>query len=306
MRKVVTLGLWLAAAGLATAQATPKVVATVNGEPIPRADLDAVLKLRPQALTPLTTGQIRQMNEQVLAMLIDEALLRQFVARNAPPAKPEQVEKQFASLLESLKAQNKTLAEFCRESQQTERQIRTGIETMIRWQSYAGAKLGEAELAKYYQENKDFFDKTTVRCSHIAYRVEVLAPAAEKANAEKKMRELRDQIVSGKLSFNEAALKFSHCPSAAKGGDLGFIFRKLMVEEPFAAAAFKLKPGEISDVVWTDFGVHIILVTDRRPGEGSDFAKIKDDVRDCYMEDLRSQILSELRRTAKVEVNLPD
>ncbi|MBX7104973.1 MAG: peptidylprolyl isomerase [Gemmataceae bacterium] len=306
MRFHIAFLAWIAAAGLAAAQFGPKPVAVVNGEPIPRSELDAVLKLRPQALTPLTAAQNRAIYEQVITMLVDEVLIRQFLVKNAPPANPAEVDKQFAGLLEGLKKQGRTLADFCKENQQTERQVRAGIENQLRWQAYAAAKITDAELKKYYAESKDFFDKTTVQCSHIVYRVPSDAPPVEKANAEKKMREMREQLVAGKITFAEAAQKYSHCPSATKGGNLGSIFRKMMVEEPFAAAAFKLKPGELSDIVWTDFGVHLILVTDRKPGEGSDFAKVREDVRDCCAEEMRMNLLAELKKAAKVEINLPD
>jgi len=78
-----------------------------------------------------------------------------------------------------------------------------------------------------------------------------------------------------------------------------------MVEEPFAKAAFALKVGEMSQVVTTDYGYHIILVTDRKASTPSDFEQVKDDVRDCLMEEIRQNTLLELRRTAKVEVKLP-
>lgn len=282
-----------------------KPVAVVNGEPITRAELDGVLKLRPSAVTPLTTAQNRQIAEQVLTALVEETLLRQFLAKSTPPVAPAEIDRQFESLQASLKSQNRTLADYCRETQQTEKQVRAGIESMQRWQSYLSKHLPEEELKKFYAENKEFFDRVTVRCSHIVYRVTGGASPAERANAAAKMRELRGQIVGGKLTFAEAAQKFSHCPSATKGGDLGYIARKWMVEEPFAKAAFALKPGEVSDVVVTDLGVHLILAVDRKPGDASDFAKIRDDVRECAAEELRQTVISELRKTAKIEVNLP-
>ena len=160
-------------------------------------------------------------------------------------------------------------------------------------------------MQKFYAENREFFDKVTVRCSHIVYRVGQEASPPERAHAAQKMAELRAQIVAGKLTFAEAANKFSHCPSATKGGDLGYITRKWMVEEPFAKAAFALKPNEISGVVTTDFGVHIIVAIDRKPGEPSDFARVKEDVRDSAGEELRQKVLTDLKKASKIEVNLP-
>src|SRR5262249_52909758 len=161
------------------------------------------------------------------------------------------------------------------------------------------------ELKKYFADNKDFFDKVTVRASHIVLRVAPDAPAEERQEARQKLAAMRQEIAANKVSFADAAAKHSHCPSAPKGGDLGYFTRKWMVEEPFAKAAFALKVGEVSDVVTTDYGYHLILVTDRKPGVAADFEQAKEDVRDCLLEEIRQGVLLDLRRTAKVEVKLP-
>jgi peptidyl-prolyl cis-trans isomerase C len=282
-----------------------KPVAVVNGEAIPRAEFDAVFKLRPQAVIPLAAALQRQIHEQIVAMLVDEVLLRQFLAKNAPPADPGAVEKQFTALVDSLKAQGKSLADYCKENQQTERQVKANIEAMQRWNAYTAKAVTDTAVQQYYAQNRDFFDKVTVRCSHIVLRVPAAAPPPERSEAERRLNELRAKITGGQMNFAEAAQQYSHCPTAPKGGDLGFIFRKWMVEEPFAKAAFALKVNEVSGIVATDFGLHLILVTERKPGEPSDFANVKDDVRDCCTEEMRLNLLTELRKAAKIEINLP-
>jgi peptidyl-prolyl cis-trans isomerase C len=281
-----------------------KPIAVVNGEAIPRAEFDAIRKLRPTAVTPQTAAQIKAENEQIVTFLIDEALFRQFLAKETTAAKSDEVKAQFTSLTESLKAQNKTLADYCKQTQQTEAQIRSNIDSIIRWTAYVSKKVTDAELQAYYQENKDFFDKVTVKCSHIVLRLAPDAPAAERAEAAAKLKELRQQIITGKTTFADAAQKFSQCPSAARGGNIGYVYRKWMVEEPFAKAAFAAKVNDITDVVSTDAGVHIIFVSDRKPAEPSDFNKIKDDVRDCCGEEMRQKLIGDLRKAAKIEVNL--
>ena len=91
---------------------------------------------------------------------------------------------------------------------------------------------------------------TEVRASHI-----LVATEAE-ANS------LREEIVNGK-NFADAAAEFSKCPSGAAGGDLGFFGRGMMVK-PFEDAAFELEVGELSRPVQTQFGWHLIEVTDKK------------------------------------------
>jgi peptidyl-prolyl cis-trans isomerase C len=297
--------LALAAILALAAQAPAQTAAVVNGEVIPMRELDAVLALRPPAVTPLTAAQRRQLREGVLQPLIDERLLRQFLAKNSAPAGAHEIANQMADLVAGLKAQGKTLADYCKDSQQTPAQVQANLELMLRWNSYMRSKATDAELRKYYADNKDFFDKTTVRASHIVIRLPTGSPASERAAARQKLTALRAEIVAGSVSFADAAMRHSECPSAPKGGDLGFFARKWMVEEPFAKAAFALKVNEISDVVTTDFGLHLIQVTDRKPGEGSQFERVQEEVRDCFLDEMRQTLIADLRAKAKIEIRLP-
>ncbi|KAM5558662.1 peptidyl-prolyl cis-trans isomerase Pin1 [Rosa sericea] len=74
------------------------------------------------------------------------------------------------------------------------------------------------------------------------------------------LKSLREDIVSGKFTFDNVATRFSDCSSAKRGGDLG-PFGRGQMQKPFEEATFSLKVGEISEIVDTDSGVHIILRT---------------------------------------------
>jgi peptidyl-prolyl cis-trans isomerase C len=292
-------------ASVASAQPS-KNAAAVNGEPIPMTEVEAALALRPKALMPLTATQQRQLNAEVLNLLIDERLMRQFLNKNAPPADPAEITKQLTSLAEAQKAEGKTLADFCRETRQTEAQLRVGIENLLRFNAYARQRATEDELKKYFEANKEFFQNVKVKVNHIILRVPLGAPDTERQAIRRKLTDIRGQIVAGTLTFADAAKKYSQCPSAPKGGELGQISRKWMVEEPFAKAAFALKVGETSDVVETDFGLHLIHVTERTAPKTVEFATCIEDVRDCYSEELRQSVIFDLRKTAKIEIFIRD
>jgi peptidyl-prolyl cis-trans isomerase C len=252
---------------------------------------------------PEDQRRARQM--EVLGLLIDHELMRQFLAKNAPAVAQADVSARLASMDAEMKKQNKSLQDFYRETSQTEAVLRADIAQEMQWEQYAKTHVAEADVQKYYKENKDFFDKILVRASHIVLRVPPNASEADKAKAKAQLMELRAQLVAGKVDFAEAAKKYSQCPSAGNGGDIGLFPRKFMVDEPFARAAFSMKVGDVSDVVQTSYGLHIIKVTERKPGEPSDYAKIKDDVREFCTEETRQSILSEQRRVAKIEITLP-
>jgi peptidyl-prolyl cis-trans isomerase C len=92
---------------------------------------------------------------------------------------------------------------------------------------------------------------TEVRASHILVKTR---PEAVK---------LRKEIINGDITFEDAAMEYSLCPSGQRGGDLGFFNRKQMVQQ-FADTAFDQKVGEISNPVGTQFGWHIIKTTAKR------------------------------------------
>jgi peptidyl-prolyl cis-trans isomerase C len=280
--------------------AAPKLAAVVRGEPILLSDVDAVLKSHPLPTEP-TALQRKQMQMETLGMMIDELLMRQFVRKNGPPIDPNQVNKHLADLTEELKKKGHTLQDFLRENNQTEAELRAEMQNMLQWAEYVKVNVHEPDVHRYYDENRDFFDKVTVRVSHIVIRVSPTAPVSERDTARAKLLALRQDIVASKIEFGEAAKKHSQCTSAPAGGDIGYIARRYMVEENLARTAFSLKVGEVSDVVQTDYGLHLVKVTDRKPGQPSEYAKIKDDVREIYIEELMHSIVAQERKRAETE-----
>src|SRR5207245_4069050 len=95
-------------------------------------------------------------------------------------------------------------------------------------------------------------------------------------------------------AFAELARQVSACPSKEKGGDLAWFRRVGNMVEPFAKAAFALKPFQMSDVVTTKFGYHLILVTERKPGAEAKFDEVKDVVKDVYGVRLRGDVRVQL------------
>jgi peptidyl-prolyl cis-trans isomerase C len=283
-----------------------KVMATVNGENITYAQLEPILTLAGPLPTSLPEKEQRELYREALSMLIDDTLLQQYLRKYVPPPSAAEVEKKMAELKAGLKGQKKTLADFCRESKQTEAQLRANLANVLQWAAYAAKAIKDVDVKKYYDTYRDFFDRVTVRASHIVRRVPPTASPSEQAAARTLLLDLRAQIVAGKLDFAAAAKSYSECPTARDGGDVGTFPRKFVVADSFARAAFALQPGQISDVVQTDYGLHLIKVTERKAGgPPSDFNKIKAEVREFYIEDMRQDILVQLRKEARIQLFLP-
>jgi peptidyl-prolyl cis-trans isomerase C len=282
-----------------------KTVASVNGEAITWGQLEPVFKQAGPLPGNMPEAERREVYREALGSLIDDLLVTQFIRKYTPPASAAEIEKQMGELVAGLKKQNKTLPDLCRESHQTVAEIREDIAHDLQWNAYVDKRVTEADLQKYYAGYRDFFDKTTVRASHIFIKTSATTTPQDKAAAVMKLQQVRAQIMAGKLDFAAAARANSMCPSAPNGGDIGTFPRKYVVDENFARVAFSMKPGEVSDVVESSFGLHVIKVTERKQGQASDYNKIKGEIREFYMEDLKQGLLNQMRKDAKIEIFLP-
>jgi peptidyl-prolyl cis-trans isomerase C len=139
--------------------------------------------------------------------------------------------------------------------------------------------LTEKDYEAYYNEHKkEFENPEMVRARHILVAVKPNATEEEKKAALKKAEEILDKAKKGE-DFAKLASEYSDDPgSKAKGGDLGFFTQGSMVGK-FEQTAFTLKPGEISPVVETEFGYHIIKVEERKAAEQQPYETVKEQVK---------------------------
>ena len=162
----------------------------------------------------------------------------------------------------------------------------------------SGITVSEEELRKYYDENQSrYATPEERRASHILVKAERNAPAAEREKAKAKATALLAELRKDPGRFAELAKQNSDDPgSAQKGGDLDFFGRGAMTP-PFEQAVFAMKTGEISDVVETDFGYHIIQLTAVRGGEKKSFESVKADIENEVKQQLAQRRFAELAET---------
>jgi peptidyl-prolyl cis-trans isomerase D len=150
----------------------------------------------------------------------------------------------------------------------------------------ASVKPSDADLKKYYDDNiQRYRTEAEVRASHILINAPKDASDADKAKAKAKAAELLAQVKAHPDQFAQIAEKNSEDPgSASKGGDLGYFSRGMIAGgKAFDDAAFGLKKGEVSDVVQSDFGYHIIQATDVKPASTKPFDEVKDALTKDYI-----------------------
>ncbi|WP_457325860.1 peptidylprolyl isomerase, partial [Roseateles sp. P5_E11] len=155
-------------------------------------------------------------------------------------------------------------------------------------------KFSEDDLQNYYKENAARYGVPEERrASHILIKVERNAPAEERAKAKAKAEEILAQVRKNPGEFAALAKKNSQDEgSGANGGDLDFFSRGAMVKE-FDAAVYAMKQGEISNLVETDFGYHIIQLTGTRGGDKKPFEAVRTEVENEVRKQLAQRRYSE-------------
>ena len=156
----------------------------------------------------------------------------------------------------------------------------------------------EDEVTAFYEAHQaEYVEPPQVLCQHI------LVKGTDDAALDK-IKAIRERIVSGKADFAEEAKKNSDCPSGAEGGSLGWFGRGMMVPE-FDQAAFSMKKGEVSGVVTTQFGYHIIYKADEKGGAKQTLVDVHDQIKDLLRHEARGRAMDEyvadLRSKARVE-----
>jgi peptidyl-prolyl cis-trans isomerase C len=301
-----------------TAAAAPAVVAPLKGAVarVNGADIDAV-ELR-RAKKVLLRGQTvpaeqqAALDKQAVEQLISAELLYQASAKQEIADLDKQIdakvaqgkarfkdEQEFKKAIKDLEMDEKDLREYTRRDLLISRFVET---TFV-----SKTVVTEAEIRAFYDKNLDKFKKDeTVRASHILIGVDSAASADDKKKAREKAEKLRKELAGG-ADFAALAKGNSTCPSSQQGGDLGFFGKGQMVP-PFEKAAFALKPGEISDVVETQFGYHIIKLTEKKPAETTDIkdvkAKIEEYLKGQKVNEAIQKYITDVKKTAKIEILL--
>ncbi len=277
-----------------------KPAAIVNGETISMQTLETVLKQQGPMAVPLTETLRKQQHQVVLDALINDVLMRQFLKQYAPPIDAKELNARMADLAAGLKQQNKTLSDFCRDLNQTEEQIRATLAGKLQWIAYARPHISDQQVEKYYLENKDLFDKVMVHASEIMLRAPNQPGDPDRTRAKAQLAELREKLLANQLDFADAAKQYSQGPTKDAGGDLDWFphIRGILPEE-LLQAAFTLPAGQISEVIDSDNGVHLLKIVERKAGEASDFGKIKEEVRLVCIEEMQQAILRQLRQDAQ-------
>lgn len=299
---VVTLGLIASLSRLAAAQdaakppEAPPVAVVINGEPIYLAELESRLKALAQTRR-ISPDRADRARAELLKQLIHRRLALQVIARDKNLVKQEEVDQRISEIESQLKQQQVSLDQYCRARGVTPDTLRKDVLWQLGWQRYLDLNLAD-ELERYFKEHEKDLNGTVVRASHILLRPERYNESEDQIHA--RANKIREEIESGKLSFADAAKKYSMGPSGEKGGDLGAFPRRGVMAEEFSKAAYALEKGQISKPVSTTFGTHLIMVTDVQPGN-KQWTEVVSQIRPLASVDMFDRLVAQAEKDSKIE-----
>jgi len=303
------------------ASSTPKKeanlqnVAIVNGKPIPMSDYQAGLDQLNRQIT--MTGrqpdekEMPALKQKILDNLIARELMKQEVAKRGIKVDESEVNAQLDTLKKG--ASPEEFANSLKQMNMTEQALKEqfasqlAIKKLIDTDLAPKVNVTQEAVKAFYDGNPDVFKTPEmVRASHILVKVDKSATAEEKAKALEKIKGIQKRIKAGE-DFAQVAKEVSDCPSKDNGGDLNF-FQKGQMVPPFDNAAFSMKPGDTSDIVETEFGYHIIKLTDKKAPGTMSFDEIKPRIEQHLKTEKMSEefpkYIETLKSKAKIEILL--
>lgn len=319
MKKIFTFILCLMMTiSLIGCSADKKAVAIVNGQNITLENYQKLLYLNKSSMESYYGSDIWSkkmedgktysdtLKEMVLQTMIGSEVIYQQAEKDKVIPTDKQVQDQINSFNESTK-NNSEYQEQLKKMGINEDFLkfqftRDLANTNLQKKFEEDTKISETEMKKYYEDNKKSFYTDTVTASHILLKTQDSEgkelSAEKKKEAKKKAEEALAKVKSGE-DFAKVAKKYSQDSSASKGGELGTFGRGKMVSE-FEKAAFNMKKGEISDIVETEYGYHIIKVTGRVDKQET-YNDVKDKIKTTLAGQKYTEYVEKLKKDSKIE-----
>jgi len=301
-----------------TEEQSGSYIAIVNGKKIPQQTLDQKLDLiKKRAASSgqqLDAQRLASIKKDMVNNIVEKELLYQKSQELGMEVDPgtidsqmEQFKQQFPDE-EQYKQQLSALG-YTEDLLRSEIETNMAIQKLIEEEIASDIEITDEDLKAYYENNPEQFETSEqVKARHILIKTDEEADESEKQAARKKIKELEERIEGGE-KFSKVAKEESECPSSERGGDLGYFSKGQMVK-PFEEAAFSLAVGDVSDIVETRFGYHLIKAEDKKEASKKTFDEVKDQIRQqLEQQKVKEQLPSyveNLKEAGDVEINMPE
>ncbi len=271
----------------------PVVAAMVGDVPIFASEVQSTLQMSRQGQS-MAKSQLAALQAQTLAKLVQHRLVTLRLAEIERGATESEIDAAIAQLQEQLTSKKQTIDDFLKKRAMTIEALRAEVAFRLGTAKFLGEELNDPALEAYFDKHRPRYDGRLLNVGHILMQIDGPNKAAATKAVRTQAAALRERIVAGELTFEQAAREYSVGPSRQENGQLGFIPRQGVMVDSFSRAAFELAQGEISPPVLTKFGIHLIRWTSAEPGD-----KAWTDVREQLQKALGNKLLNELAATQR-------
>ncbi|MDA8214226.1 MAG: peptidylprolyl isomerase [Nitrospiraceae bacterium] len=286
-----------------------KVVATVNGSAITRAELDMEInRLLPQELyhRSITPEKQTEIEKKAIENLINSELFYIEAKRLGLKADSSEMKKRFDAVRSTYPSQ-KAFEDAVKRSGMTidsfKERIKRNLMVERLMEKEVKVSLTDRDIEDYYNKNKEKFkEPEAVRLRYIYIKINP-SESDGKKKAKERAKEAHSKIKSGS-DFARIAQTYSSDMSRIKGGDVGFVHKGMMPQD-IEKVAFSLKAGQVSEILETDIGYHIIKVEEKRQSRHVPFKEIRDKLQKELTESMQKErlegLIKRLRENAKIQ-----
>jgi len=292
------------------------VIVRVNGAEITRGDIQEVMAAAMQQIGgQVPPQQLQQMQAQMYNNVREQLITKKLMDAAVAAANVVVSEEDLAAAMEEIRASvppGQDLEAALAASGTTLEELGENVKEQLATRKFLESQTEditdatEAEAKEFYDSNPDRFKKPeSVSASHILIKFDETDTDEAKAEKKAQLETIRADIIAETITFQDAAATNSHCPSSAQGGSLGTFGKGQMVPE-FEVAAFTQEIDEVGDIIETQFGYHLIKVTDRQEEGAVDFEEAKEQIM-AFLSSQKKQeavaaFVKSLRDSATIEV----
>jgi parvulin-like peptidyl-prolyl isomerase len=296
----IILGLLLGGLPAATGHAQDdedRVAATVDDIPLYAGEVEWIVE-RAAKQTELDVAARDQLRAAALDQLVRQQSALSELERQNEACTRQELELALTRFSEELKRQGKTLEDVYRERRIPKAAFERGMRWRMSWNAYLTKTLTEEHLQRYYESHRRDFDGTRLRVAQILLTLPT--DIADESPARKQLEDIRRKIEGGSLTFGDAARQYSEAPSAASGGEMGWISRHEPMPDTFSSAAYLLAKGEVSPPVRSPLGMHLIQCLEIEAGTRT-WQEARDELATAAQRDLFDQLVESAWKKSRVE-----
>lgn len=272
-----------------------EVLASVDGEKITRGDVEFILRSR-----RMPKDRWEKSRKQIVEQLIDRRLVQAFLKERKFVADDAALKRRTSQIERLLKSSGDDPQKVLANLGFDDERLRNELALPLAWNAYVRNVVTTEQMREYFEKHRQELDGTEVRARQIFLKLDDPEDEQQMKAAVEKLQQIKANVESKKTTFEEAAGTHSQSPTSKQGGDVGFFPYRGRMPVEFTTHAFAQEKGTVGKPFSTQFGVHLVQVVDRRPGQFN-LEDVREDVMKRLSDEEWNKLTAQLRKDAMIK-----